>query len=94
MVVSLTATKLKSLMFSVSDFALFYAANMFILMILMTSVCCLHNFVTQLYTYGWLKAICKSRTGVHLGKFPVVWRIFCKHFNFKRQVSATNFQAG
>jgi hypothetical protein len=34
----------------------------------------LHNFVIYSYTYGMLKAVCKSRTGVHLGKFPIVYR--------------------
>jgi hypothetical protein len=36
-----------------------------------------------------------SRIGVHLGKFPMVRRtLFCRRFNFKRQVSAANSQAG
>jgi hypothetical protein len=36
----------------------------------MTSACCLHNVVIIIiYIYGSLKAICKSRTGVRLGKF-------------------------
>jgi hypothetical protein len=37
----------------------------------MTYSPCLHNFVIQSYTYGILKAICKSRTGVCLGKLPM-----------------------
>jgi hypothetical protein len=36
------------------------------------------------YTCGRLKAVCKSRTGVHLEKFPVVLRtLFSKRRNFK-----------
>jgi hypothetical protein len=36
-----------------------------------TSACCLHNFVMKSYTYGMLKAVCNSRTGVRLGKLPI-----------------------
>jgi hypothetical protein len=51
--------------------------------------------LTLLSTYGSFKAMFKSRTGVRLGKFPVVRRtLFCRRCNFKRQVSAANPQAG
>jgi hypothetical protein len=40
----------------------------------MNSTCCLNNFVIQSYTYGRLKAVCKSRTGVRLGKYQMARR--------------------
>jgi hypothetical protein len=56
----------------ICGFALSYTMNMFILMILYDLCFRLHNFIIYLYMYGRLKAVCKSRTSVHLGKFPVV----------------------
>jgi hypothetical protein len=48
----------------------------------MTSDCWLHNFIIKSYTYRRLKTVCKSQTGVHLGKFPVVRRTsFCTPCN-------------
>jgi hypothetical protein len=44
--------------------------NMSILMI--TSACCLHNFVILSYACWGLKAVYKLRTGIHPGIFPVV----------------------
>jgi hypothetical protein len=42
-----------------------------------------------------LKAVCKSRNSVHLGKFQMVRRtLFCRWCSFKRWVSAANSQAG
>jgi hypothetical protein len=39
--------------------------------------------------------VCISRTGVHLGKFPMVRRtLFCRRCIFKRWVSAAYSQAG
>jgi hypothetical protein len=52
----------------------------------MTSACRPHNFVikSHIYIYGRMQAVCKSRTGVHIGKFPVVRRTFlCRRCNFK-----------
>jgi hypothetical protein len=57
----LTAAKLKPLVFSVSGFAL---SNVSLSWISMTSACCLHSFVMKSYTYGMLKAVCNSQTGV------------------------------
>jgi hypothetical protein len=49
----------------------------------------------QSYTYGRLKAVCKSLTGVHLEKFPMVRStLFCRRCDFESQVSAANSQAG
>jgi hypothetical protein len=60
----------------------------------MTSACRLHNFIIWSYTYGKLKAVCKSRTGVHLGKFPMVRRTsFCRLWNCKRWVPWPDSQA-
>jgi hypothetical protein len=38
----------------------------------MSSASCLPNFVMKSYTYERLKAVYKSRTGVHLGNVPMV----------------------
>jgi hypothetical protein len=44
--------------------------------------------------YGILKALCNSRTSVHLGKLRMVRiALFCRRYNFNRWVSATNSQA-
>jgi hypothetical protein len=41
------------------------------------------------------RAMCKSRTGVHLGKFPVERRnSFCRSCNFSGWLSVANSQAG
>jgi hypothetical protein len=38
--------------------------------------------------------VCKSRTGVHLGKFPAVRRtLFYRRCDFRRWVSTANFKA-
>jgi hypothetical protein len=45
--------------------------------------------------HGILKALCNSRTGVCLGKLPMVWRtLFCRLCKFNRWVSAANFHVG
>jgi hypothetical protein len=45
--------------------------------------------------YGSLKAMCKLRTGVRVGKLSVVRRtLFCRRCNFSRWLSAVNSQAG
>jgi hypothetical protein len=45
--------------------------------------------------YGSLSAMCKSRTGGHLGKFPVVRRnLFSRRCNFNRWLSAAISQVG
>jgi hypothetical protein len=50
----------------------------------MTSAYCLQNFVIESYTYGRLKAVCNSRTRVHLGIVPMVWiTLFCRRYNFR-----------
>jgi hypothetical protein len=61
-VVNLTAFKFKLLIFSMSGFALFYAANMFS-RYCMTSAHRMHKFVTlrYIYIYTKLKAMCKLR---------------------------------
>jgi hypothetical protein len=86
---SLTATKFKPHAIStcMSGFALSYAANMFILMILY-DFCLLPAQFCYIIVYIWrLKALCKSRAGVHLVKFPVVRRtVFCRRWNFKMWV--------
>jgi hypothetical protein len=57
--------------------------------------CCMYTFVVQSYTYGKLKAMRKSWTGVHLVKFSMVQRIvFSKPCSFKRYVAAAIFLAG
>jgi hypothetical protein len=94
MVISLTTVKFKPLIFSVPGFALTYAANMIILMILYDFCLLLVQFC-YIILYTWkLKAVCKSQTGVHLGKlFPMVWRtLFCRRCNFKRQVATCFFR--
>jgi hypothetical protein len=52
--VSLTTAELKPLVFSMSGFALSCTANAYILIFCMTSACCLHSSVIELYTYGRL----------------------------------------
>jgi hypothetical protein len=86
-VVSLTNAKFKPLIFSMSGFALSYAANMFTVMIsydlclLPAQFCC-----TIVYIREAESCVCKSQIGVHLGKFPVVRRtLFCICCNFKRR---------
>jgi len=38
--------------------------------------------------------MCKLRVNVRLGKLPTVQRtLFCRRYNFKRQLYAANFQA-
>jgi hypothetical protein len=59
-------------------FALSYAENMFIIMIL-GDFCFL-----PAAAYGKLKAVCKSRASVHLGKFAEVRiTLFCMSCNSK-----------
>jgi hypothetical protein len=57
---------------------------------------CLYKNKTYVtYMNGRLKAVCKSRTGLHLGKLPMLRRtLFVRRCNFKRWVSAANSQAG
>jgi hypothetical protein len=75
MAVSLTAAKFKPLILSVSGFTLSYADNMIILLILY-DLCLLSAqfcyIIMYICIYERLKAVCKSQTGVHLGKFPLV----------------------
>jgi hypothetical protein len=52
-----------------SGFTLSYTANMFILIILY-DFCLLSAHLCCIIVYGRLKAVCKSWTGVRLGKFP------------------------
>jgi hypothetical protein len=55
----------------------------------MTSACCLHNILYNIY--GSLKAMCKSQTGVRLGKFPMVRRtLFCRRCKQKQKLTAGN----
>jgi hypothetical protein len=94
-VVSLIVTKFNPLIFSTSGFALSYAHNTFILMILYGFCLLPAQFFIQSYTYGRLKVVCKSRTGVHLGKFPMVRRtLVCRRCNFKNYMSGADSQAG
>jgi hypothetical protein len=96
-VVSLTAAKFNPLIFLMYSFAFSYAANMSILMILydFCLLPALHNFVIWSYTYGRPKAECKSPTGVHLGKFPMMQRTsFFTRCSFKRYLYAANSQEG
>jgi hypothetical protein len=60
-----------------SGFGLFYStkhvnSHDFVWLLLVACTGLLYN---RIRTYGKLKAVCKSRTCVHLGKFPVVRRI-------------------
>jgi hypothetical protein len=67
-----------------SSGALSYTANMFILMILFDFCLFLAQFCYSC-TSGRLKAVCKSRTCVHIGKFPMARRtLFCRRCDFKR----------
>jgi hypothetical protein len=67
------------ILYSLSGLALSYAANTGLYNLWLLSA----QFVTSSYTYGKLKALCKSLTCVHLGKFPVGRRtLFCRHCNF------------
>jgi hypothetical protein len=80
-VVRLTVAKFKPLIFSVLGFALSYVANICIFMIL--------------YDFCLLPALYNSRTGMRLGKLPVVRRtLFCRRCNFNRWESAANTQVG
>jgi hypothetical protein len=78
----LTTAKFKPLIFSMSGFTLTYTTNMFILMVLYDFCLWSAQFC---YIISWrLKAVCKSRTGVYLGNFPMVRRtLFCTRCNFK-----------
>jgi hypothetical protein len=59
----------------------------------MASVSCRHDFA--IYIQVRLNVVCKSRTGVNFGKFPVAWiASFCRCCNFKSYVSAGNYYAG
>jgi hypothetical protein len=90
-VVSLTTAKFKPLIFFCVGLMCPILRTCSFSWFCMTSACCVYNIVTWSYAYGRLKAVCKSRTGVHLGKFPVVrWNLFCRRCNFKRQVSANS----
>jgi hypothetical protein len=86
-VASLTTAKFKPLIFPMSRFALSYTMNIFILMILFDfclspAQFCYKRIIVYIRK---VEAVCKSRTGVHLGKFPVVRRtLFCRRCNFKR----------
>jgi hypothetical protein len=58
---------------------------MFILMIVY-DICLFSAQLCYIYVYiRRIKAVCKSRTGVHLGKFLMVrGTLFCSRFSFKR----------
>jgi hypothetical protein len=88
MVISLTTAMFKPLIFSMSGFALSYTMNMFILMILYDfSLLSAQFCYIIIYICRRLKAVCKSWTGVQLGKFPVVWKtLFCRRCNLKRLI--------
>jgi hypothetical protein len=93
-VVSLITAKFKLLIFSTSGFSLSYTGNMFILIILY-DFCLVSAQFCYIRMYERLKAVCMSRTGVHLGKVPMVRRtLFCTRCNLTRKVSATNSLAG
>jgi hypothetical protein len=93
-VISLTTNKFKLLIFPISGFALSYTANMFILMTLYDLCLSPAQFC---YIIVYIRKV-ESRlqiAGVHLGKFPMVWRaLFCSCCNFKRSVSAANSHTG
>jgi hypothetical protein len=82
---SLTTTKFKPLISSMSGFALSYTANMFIPMVLY-DFCLLPAQFSYIIVHIWkVQTACKSRTGVYLGKYPVVQStLFCRRCNFKR----------
>jgi hypothetical protein len=84
-IVSLTTTEFKPLILSMSGFALSYTSNIFILMTLYDFCLLPAQFCYIIIYIGTLKAVCKSRTGVHLGKCPMMRRtLCCTHCNFKR----------
>jgi hypothetical protein len=94
-VASLTTAKFKCLIFFMLALLCPIPRTCSFSRICMSSACRLHNFVIQSYTYGSLKAVCKSRTDVHLVKFPMVRRkLFYRHCNFKKWLSAADSQAG
>jgi hypothetical protein len=90
-----TAVNVTASQFKFSVFSVLYGSNIFHFRHFVTSACCLHNFVIKSYSYGILKATCKSRTIVYLGNLLVLWRtLFFRPCSFKRQVLAANSQAG
>jgi hypothetical protein len=94
-VVSLTTAKFKPLIFSVWLRLVLYREHVhshdFVWLLLVACIILLHNRTHA----ECLTAVCKSRTGVHLGKLPMAWRTFiCRRCNFKRWVSAANSQSG
>jgi hypothetical protein len=61
-----------------------------IMIIIIIIIIIIHIYIyihthTYIHAYGRLKAVCKSRTDMYLGKFPMVQKtLFCRRCNFKR----------
>jgi hypothetical protein len=94
-VVSLTATKFKSLCFRCCASPLPILRTISLSWLWMTAACFLQILDIKSYTYGIWNSVYISRIGVRFGRPPIILRtLFCNLWSFIKWVSAADSQVG